>query len=127
MAGRRLSTKELLKAADDWMRADPRIRMWETSKNSARIKQIEHTIEYTDIPTPEFCCYLGIRLDYRRAKDKEDVRADNTPSIDRIDNTLGYVRGNIQVISNLANRMKANASIELLIAFAEGVIRTHCM
>jgi|694.fasta_scaffold48727_7 hypothetical protein len=41
----------------------------------------------------------------------------NTPSLDRIDNDLGYVKGNIAVISMLANSMKNAASIELLNTF----------
>lgn len=38
----------------------------------------------------------------------------NSPSLDRIRNELGYVRGNVIVISNRANRLKSDASIEEL-------------
>lgn len=34
----------------------------------------------------------------------------SSPSLDRLRPELGYVRGNICVISNLANRIKSNAT-----------------
>ena len=44
-----------------------------------------------------------------------------SPSLDRIDPNKGYVKGNVQVISRLANIMKSNASPEELRAFANWV------
>lgn len=37
---------------------------------------------------------------------------ENSPSIDRIQNDLGYVPGNIGVISMLANRIKSSLTLE---------------
>jgi hypothetical protein len=39
---------------------------------------------------------------------------DNSPSLDRIIPELGYVKGNIMVISHKANTIKSNANIEEL-------------
>ena len=104
---------------------DPRKRMQLSSMSNSRVRGTEHTIKWTDIPLPKFCKYLGIRLDYRRAGERGSLRSQDAPSIDRIDPSRGYVPGNVQVISDLANRMKQDATIKQLLAFAEGVIRVH--
>lgn len=44
------------------------------------------------------------------------------PTVDRKDNSLGYVRGNLQVISMKANGMKANASDDEMKMFAEWIV-----
>ena len=71
--------------------------------------------------TPTHCPYLGIKLSYN----KKDEKLDNYRSIDRIDNSKGYVKGNLQVISHLANKIKTSLTIEQLITFSQNVINIH--
>jgi hypothetical protein len=62
--------------------------------------------ENRDQEIEEYCPYLNIKLIIG------DVfpPLDNNPSIDRIDPSRGYVKGNVEVVSLLANRIKSNAS-----------------
>ncbi len=48
---------------------------------------------------------------------------DMSPSIDKIIPSKGYVKGNIQVISYMANRMKNNANPRELVRFAEWILK----
>lgn len=50
---------------------------------------------------------------------------DASPSVDRINPHLGYVPGNVQVISYKANSMKRNCTMEELLMFAETVLSKH--
>jgi hypothetical protein len=60
-----------------------------------------------DIVIPVFCPVLGIELVIGTRGG-----SDASPSLDRFIPALGYVRGNVAVISNRANRMKTNATLE---------------
>lgn len=92
-----------------------------SAKARAERDGIEFTIEYEDIQIPEACPLLGVPLTNTRGKG----RVQTNPSLDRIDSSKGYVKGNIQVISDLANRMKQDATPEQLVAFAKGVLKIY--
>jgi len=98
---------------------DPVIFMWKNAKHRAKFdyKDMEFTILPEDIVIPDVCPYLQvpfIPLDSRLSY-----------SLDRIDSTQGYVKGNVQVISRLANKMKNDATKEELLLFAKGIIKQH--
>ena len=86
-----------------------------------RSKEIgrEFSILVDDITIPNICPVLGIELNMNSGK---SGAYRNSPSLDRIDNTKGYTKDNIQVISQLANAMKCHATKEELLKFAYWVI-----
>lgn len=65
-----------------------------------------------DIVIPAMCPLLGIPLQFATGQPQL-----NSPSVDCIDPTKGYVRGNVWVISKMANTMKSCASKSELMAF----------
>lgn len=58
---------------------------------------------------PGKCPILGIPLNYDPIFIKGQDR-NNSPSLDRIDNSKGYSIGNVRVISMKANRIKSDAT-----------------
>lgn len=69
----------------------------------------EVTITEDDIVIPEFCPVLGIRLE-RAVGSRTGGPA--SPSLDRIDNTKDYVKGNVVVVSYRVNHLKNSATVE---------------
>jgi hypothetical protein len=69
----------------------------------------DFTVE--ELIVPDYCPVLGIPLFFTEGKN-----TDNTPTMDRVDNTKGYTRDNIEIISYRANRIKNNASLDELVS-----------
>jgi hypothetical protein len=78
----------------------------------ARIKGLEYNLKESDIIIPEKCPVLGIPLVPFTGTGLKS--APGSPSIDRIDNKIGYIPSNIIVVSNRANRLKSDATLEEL-------------
>ena len=98
----------------------------------------EFTIEPTDIPGvkvrrlkvrgkrvwiweaieyPKICTVFGIELDWGM-----NGYQPNSPSLDRVNPKLGYIPGNVRIISSEANRMKQNMYLEELKIFEEYIL-----
>ncbi len=76
-------------------------------KSNAKQAGIEWSVEFGEIEFPVNCPVLGIELDYW-----SDRRQDNSISFDRIDNSKGYVSGNVIIMSWRANRIKNDGTAE---------------
>lgn len=91
------------------------------AKTRSRAKNLDFNITLDDIIIPEFCPILETKL--TRGDHKRWEAPENTISLDRIDPTKGYIKGNVRVISTLANTMKNNATKEQLKLFAKNIIK----
>lgn len=101
----------------NYARANPEWYLLTKAKERARLKGLEFNIEISDIVIPEYCPILEIKLVKGTSKDYQ-----KSPSIDRVDSSKGYIKGNIRVISALANTMKSSASKELLETFSKNIL-----
>lgn len=79
---------------------------------------IPFNIDLSDIVIPEFCPLLKVKL----TRTQGQGRVDSNASVDRINPSLGYTKGNIQILSLKANTMKQNASQEELETFARSIL-----
>lgn len=94
--------------------------LWLAMLSRAKQRGEACKIKLEDIVIPARCPVLGIEIfltPYGSERKKEN--RDNAPSIDRIDNSVGYVRGNIIVVSHRANRIKNDATADELKKLAE--------
>ena len=89
--------------------------MLSRARTRARALGVPCTITKDDVIIPEVCPVFGTKLVVGGERK-------TSPSLDRIDNTRGYVPGNVQVISHLANVMKNSATAEELVVFARWVL-----
>lgn len=82
----------------------------------AEEKGVPFDITYEDILFTDTCPLLKISLNWDGGP-----RDKNTPSLDRIIPEKGYVKGNVRIVSNLANMMKSYATIDELKLFANNI------
>lgn len=73
------------------------------AKARARRDGMPFDLTTADIPIPSRCPVLGIPLVIGAG-----AMAPNSPTLDRINPNKGYVRGNVAVISWLANKIKGD-------------------
>ena len=62
-------------------------------------------------PKNNKCPITGLNFQFGY-KNKEKINKNNSPSLDRIIPSKGYVEGNVMVISDLMNRMKQDSTYE---------------
>ncbi len=118
-ARREARQKEVNEVRKAWRRTEygAKYQMFVNARNRARRKGLPFEIELDDIEIPTHCPALGIELISGGEGGRGPNR--NSPSLDRIIPELGYVKGNIVVVSYKANTMKNDATVEELLRVAE--------
>ena len=88
---------------------DPITYLLHSARRRAKAKGIEYSITKDDLVLSEVCPLLEIPLKKNRGKMQY-----NSYSLDRKDSSLGYIPGNVWIISYRANWLKNNATLEEL-------------
>lgn len=96
--------------------------MLSAAKGRAKTYGLDFNIDIDDIIIPDTCPLLGVTLTV--AKGRHSPKR-NSPSLDRIEPSKGYVKGNVWVISHKANSMKCDATLDEHIAFVENWKQQH--
>lgn len=91
-------------------------RMVSDARLRARQRGMAFSITVADIEMPDVCPVFGLPLTWSGAE-----RTWSSPSLDRIDSRIGYVPGNVWVISWRANAIKSDATPRELRAVARAV------
>lgn len=97
-----------------YYRENPLKYLWDVAQKRARKQGYVFSIEVEDIRVFRdkdgniVCPILGVQLDVLTNDGQTGM------SLDRIDNALGYIKGNVVVMSRKANRMKGDNTIESL-------------
>lgn len=83
-------------------------------KQQSLNKGVPFTIELEDLEQPEYCPILGIKLNYAWGGKNGQLRDPAKATIDKVIPELGYVPGNVFIISWRANKLKSDVRIEEL-------------
>lgn len=96
--------RKFSKAANKWAAKTNEQKILNRVKTRAKAKGIIFDLELGDIVIPEVCPVFGVPFIYGDH--------DWTYSLDRIKPELGYVKGNVVVMSNRANMLKGAGTTE---------------
>lgn len=92
----------------------PVVKMLAAARARARARGLPFRLNPSHITIPTHCPVLGIALQSVALPGGDDA----SPSLDRIEPHLGYVPGNVVVVSARVNRIKNDATVEELTKIA---------
>jgi hypothetical protein len=102
-----------------WRANNPERTLLINARSRAKKQGIPFSITEDDVVITAVCPALGIPLVAGVGKPQ-----DGSPSLDKINPSRGYVPGNVQVISYLANSIKYTATGEQILLVAHYVLST---
>lgn len=110
-----------------YRRKNPNGMLYHLAKQRAKKCGIEFNLSKEDIVIPTVCPVLNIEL---RPNIGGRAASDNSPTLDRIHPKIGYIKGNIIVISSLANKIKSSANHRQILAvgrWLKGLTESQCL
>lgn len=110
--GRRYYWKNHEKCRDRYLRDIDKI-LWRGARSRAKKRGLDFDLELTDVMIPELCPISGEPM---------IPRTPHAPSIDRLNNSEGYIKGNVAIISKRMNAIKGAATLselKKLVAYME--------
>ena len=103
-----IKIKQTEKLNRDW-KVDAARLLYKNIKSRCKRMGREFSIDIEDIIIPEKCPVFGFEL---KRENRETWMC--APSVDRIDSSKGYIKGNVTVVSRRANILKRDATLEEL-------------
>jgi hypothetical protein len=91
------------------IRRNPESYLLYQTKTRAKKRGLPFNLTHDDVKVPEKCPVLGYTLEINSGG-----AGHNSPTVDRIVPSEGYVKGNVQIISHRANTIKSDATAEEL-------------
>lgn len=116
----------VLKATRRWEAANPAMKLLNTCRKNAKRRGQECTITADDIKgmlAPMTCAASGLPL----TRERGDGSARNpwAPSVDRIDNSKGYVPGNVRIVCAIFNMMRADWADDALLRVVKALAENN--
>jgi hypothetical protein len=105
------------KKCKEWYYANKRQAYLNRLRNRCEAEGIPFNLTLDDLYFPEICPVLNIPMDY------ENKRSEGYWSLDKIIPVLGYIRGNVKIISARANRIKNDGTAEEHLQIADYIKR----
>jgi len=103
-----------------YLKKDQHLKLYYAAKGRATQRGIHFSISPEDIVIPEFCPVLRMKLIPKVGGGPLSSRVNpDAPTVDRINNDLGYEPGNVQVLSLRANVLKSNGTADEFEKIAE--------
>jgi len=103
-----IKIRQTKKLNRDWKDDAARL-LYKNIKSRCKRLGREFSIELGDIIIPEKCPVFGFDL---KREDRQTWMC--APSVDRIDSSKGYIKGNVTVVSRRANILKKDATLKEL-------------
>jgi hypothetical protein len=99
--------EEIRQYSVDYWNAHPEKMLFQNARTRAKAKGVPFSIDESDVFIPPVCPILGTPFQRGVPGDCEFA-----PSLDRVRPHLGYIKGNVAVISRKANTLKSYGTVE---------------